>query len=847
MLVNATQREELRVAMVDGQKLYDLDIEVPSREQRKSNIYKGRITRIEPSLEAAFIDYGVQRHGFLPLKEISSEYFVRQPEPGERVQIKDVLREGQEIVVQVDKEERGTKGAALTTYMSLAGRFLVLMPNNPGAGGVSRRITGEDRDIVRQSLEELAPPEGMGCIVRTAGVGRGAEELRWDLDYLLRVWEAIKDVVVTRPAPFLIYQEGNAIVRALRDYYADDIGEILIDNPAVYQEAYEFMERVLPQSLRKLKHYDDDTVPLFTRFQIESQIESAFNHKVSLPSGGSIVIDHTEALTAIDINSARSTKGEDIEDTALNTNLEAAEEIGRQLRIRDLGGLVVVDFIDMGPQRNQRDVENKLRDAVRHDRARIQIGRISRFGLLELSRQRLRPSLEEATQSGCPRCNGTGNVRSVESLALAILRLVGEEARKERTAKVIAQLPMDVANYVLNEKRDWVQSIQDANGVAVVLIGNPDLETPNYSLRRVRDDEALLPENSGTSYKLLDPKPDPSVAFEEVRRPPKAEEAAVSGVLPSTPAPTPAPPPPPSVQPTLATRGPSLWQRLFGWLSPVPAAVPPERAPREVREHRRPQNRDRDRPRGGQNDQRGRERDRGPGGRNKSRGGRPQGGDNAAPKQMREPGAPAAAGTGTGRSRRSRNRRPSGQRPQGQEDGRSGGPRQEHQRQDSGNRRAEGNGSRDPQRTQGLERDQADRAPSRESPVERERAESRADFPQTEQANARADFRETERAEPRADFPQTERTGARTDFTQAAPVDAPATADSTAAAPPPYASDASPPSGAWDPPAAPVQRDPNPAPRPHVDGAEMRPAAVSQAGSDDAVVVAVDPADRQSG
>ena len=539
MLVNATQREELRVAMVDGQKLYDLDIEIPTREQRKSNIYKGRITRIEPSLEAAFIDYGVQRHGFLPLKEISSEYFVRQPEAGDRVQIKDVLKEGQEIVVQVDKEERGTKGAALTTYISLAGRFLVLMPNNPGAGGVSRRIQGEDRDVVRQSLEELAPPEGMGCIVRTAGVGRSTEELRWDLDYLLRVWEAIKQVVVTRPAPFLIYQEGNAIVRALRDYFSNDIGEILIDSQPVYQEAYEFMERVLPHNLRKLKYYDDQTVPLFTRYQIESQIESAFNHKVSLPSGGSIVIDHTEALTAIDINSARSTKGEDIEDTAFNTNLEAAEEIGRQLRIRDLGGLVVVDFIDMGPQRNQREVENKLRDAVRHDRARIQIGRISRFGLLELSRQRLRPSLEEATHGNCPRCNGTGNVRSVESLALAILRLVGEEARKERTAKVIAQLPLDVANYVLNEKRDWVQSVQDANGVSVILIGNPDLETPNYSLRRVRDDEATLPENAATSYKLLDPKPDPSAAYEEIRRPVKTEEAAVSTVLPATPAPTP--------------------------------------------------------------------------------------------------------------------------------------------------------------------------------------------------------------------------------------------------------------------------------------------------------------------
>lgn len=560
MLVNATQREELRVAMVDGQKLYDLDIEVPSREQRKANIYKGRITRIEPSLEAAFIDYGASRHGFLPLKEISSEYFTREPQDGERVQIKDVLKEGQEIVVQVEKEERGNKGAALTTFVSLAGRFLVLMPNNPGAGGVSRRITGEDRDIVRQSLDELQPPEEMGCIVRTAGVGRSTEELRWDLDYLLKVWDAIKSVVVTRPAPFLIYQEGNAIVRALRDYYSSDIGEILIDDSNVYKDAQDFMERVLPQSMRKLKLYEDPTVPLFTRFQIESQIESAFGHSVSLPSGGSIVIDHTEALTAIDINSARSTKGEDIEQTALNTNLEAAEEVARQLRIRDLGGLVVIDFIDMGPHRNQRDVESKLRESVRQDRARIQIGKISRFGLLELSRQRLRPSLEESTQSVCPRCNGNGVVRGVESLALAVLRLVGEEARKERTAKVIAQLPIEVANYVLNEKRDWVQTIQDNNDVAIVIVGDPGLETPNYAIRRVRDDELTNPENVGASYNLVEPKEDPTAPYSDAKPPPKPDVPAVTGVLPESPAPEP-------VKPKQTSAGRvSIWQRLFGWL-----------------------------------------------------------------------------------------------------------------------------------------------------------------------------------------------------------------------------------------------------------------------------------------
>jgi ribonuclease E len=636
MLVNATQREELRVAMVDGQKLYDLDIEVPSREQRKSNIYKGRITRIEPSLEACFVDFGVQRHGFLPLKEISNEYFVKQPESNDRVQIREVLREGQEIVVQVDKEERGTKGAALTTFISLAGRFIVLMPNNPGAGGVSRRIQGEERDTVRQSLEDLQVPDGMGCIVRTAGIGRTTEELKWDLDYLLRVWEAIKQVVVTRPAPFLIYQEGNAIVRALRDYFSNDIGEILIDNPTIYQEAVEFMERVLPHNIKKLKLYDDNTVPLFTRYQIESQIESAYGHKVQLPSGGSIVIDRTEALTAIDINSARSTKGEDIEETALNTNLEAADEVGRQLRIRDLGGLVVVDFIDMGPQRNQREVEDRLRAAVRHDRARIQIGKISRFGLLEMSRQRLRPSLEESTQSVCPRCSGAGNIRSVESLALAVLRLVGEEARKDRTAKVIAQLPMEVANYVLNEKRDWVQTLQEANGVQVVLLGNPDLETPNYTLRRVRDDELGLPENAGTSYKLVAPKPDISVAYEEIKKQPKTEEAAVSNVLPSTPAPTPAAPPPPVEEPprpvAVAPVAPvaqvgifmRLWAFLFGSGGGGEVPAPAKSADggdrnRPPRRDHRDRDRDRDREGDRERDSRGargdhrrdRDRDRG--------------------------------------------------------------------------------------------------------------------------------------------------------------------------------------------------------------------------------------------
>jgi len=580
MLVNATQHEELRVAMVDGQKLYDLDIEVPTREQKKANIYKGRITRIEPSLEAAFVDYGAERHGFLPLKEISSEYFIANPAPDSRINIKEVLREGQEIVVQVEKDERGTKGAALTTYVSLAGRFLVLMPNNPSAGGVSRRITGEERDVVRDSLEALNLPEHMGCIVRTAGVGRETEELRWDLDYLLRVWEAIKSVVVTRPAPFLIYQEGNAIVRALRDNFSNEIGEVLIDDPGVYKDAEEFMTRVMPQSLRKLKLYDDPGVALFNRFQIESQIESAYSHTVSLPSGGAIVIDHTEALTAIDINSARATRGEDIEQTAYNTNLEAAEEIARQLRIRDLGGLIVIDFIDMGPQRNQRDVENRLRESVRFDRARIQIGKISRFGLLEMSRQRLRPSLEESTQLVCPRCSGNGSVRSVESLALAVLRLVGEEARKDRTAKVIVLVPIEVANYILNEKRDWVQNIQDLNKVAVVIVGDPELDTPHYSIRRVRDDETQSPENAGTSYKLVQPREDPAAKYEHAKPPPKPETPAVTEILPATPAPEtsvvaekPAPPRAPR---------PSVFKRIWLWI--FGDEVPPARS----EEHRRP-------------------------------------------------------------------------------------------------------------------------------------------------------------------------------------------------------------------------------------------------------------------
>jgi ribonuclease E len=539
MLINATQEEELRVAMVDGQKLFDLDIEVPAKEQKKANIYKGKITRIEPSLDAAFINYGADRHGFLPLKDISREYFVKEPESGSRISIKDVLREGQDIVVQVEKEERGNKGAALTTFISLAGRFIVLMPNNPRAGGVSRRITGDDRDEIRDTLRDLEIPDGMGVIVRTAGVGRSNEELEWDLEYLMGIWDSIKSAVVTVGSPSLVFQDSNAVIRAIRDHLSSELGEILVDDENTCNEAREFMEHVMPHNLNKLKFYQDPT-PLFTRYQIESQIESAYAHTVHLPSGGSIVIDHTEALVSIDINSARATKGGDIEATALATNLEAADEIARQCRLRDLGGLLVIDFIDMGPQRNQKEVENRFRDAVRPDRARVQIGRISRFGLLEMSRQRLRPSLGESTHQVCPRCNGMGNIRGIESLALSILRLIGEEARKDQTAKVVAQLPVPVATYLLNEKREWIQQIEKRDNVQVILVASPTLDTPNYSIRRIRDDQTVLPENTGASYQLVNPD-EPLEDLSVSLAPPVEKEIPAVTAPPAPKAPMPQP------------------------------------------------------------------------------------------------------------------------------------------------------------------------------------------------------------------------------------------------------------------------------------------------------------------
>ncbi|AWN16994.1 Rne/Rng family ribonuclease [Salinisphaera sp. LB1] len=500
ILVNATQPEELRVAIVDGQKLHDLDIEVGSREQRKANVYKGRVTRVEPSLEAAFIDYGGNRHGFLPLKEVAKSYYEKADGNGQG-NGKATLSEGQEVIVQVEKEERGNKGAALTTYISLAGRYLVLMPNNPRAGGVSRRIEGEERNELREALNEVQVPEGMGVIVRTAGVGRCAEELQWDLDYLAHVWKAINDAADARKAPFLIYQESNVIIRALRDYLRDDIGEVVIDQPEIYETGREFMQQVMPHALNKLKQYTDET-PLFSRFQVESQIESAFEREVTLPSGGSIVIDHTEAMTSVDINSARATKGAGIEETAFNTNVEAAEEVARQLRIRDLGGLVVIDFIDMESAKNQREVENRLKQAAKADRARVQIGRISRFGLLEMSRQRLKPSLSEYSSQVCPRCLGRGSIRSVESLSLSILRLLEEEAMKPGTGRVIVQLPIPVASFLLNEKRSDLADVERRAKTRITLVPNNELETPHYEIRRVRGDQLTEEDNNAASYKI---------------------------------------------------------------------------------------------------------------------------------------------------------------------------------------------------------------------------------------------------------------------------------------------------------------------------------------------------------
>jgi ribonuclease E len=578
MLFNATQAEELRVAIVDGQKLIDLDIETAGKEQRKSNIYKGTITRVEPSLEAAFIDYGADRHGFLPFKEVARSNFRNGAETDPaRATIKDALREGQEVIVQIDKDERGTKGAALTTYMSLAGRYIVLMPNNPRGGGVSRRIEGEDRNELRELVAQLDVPSGMSVIARTAGIGRTLDELQWDLAYLLKLWEAIESAAKRESAPSLIYLESSLVIRAIRDYFSQDIGEILIDTPDIYDQARSFMAAVMPGNLDLIKHYRDD-VPLFSRFQIEHQIESAYSRQVTLPSGGAIVIDHTEALVSVDVNSARSTRGGDIETTAFNTNCEAADEIARQLRLRDLGGLIVIDFIDMENARNQREVETRLRDALHVDRARVQMGKISRFGLMELSRQRLRPSLGESAHIPCPRCHGTGFVRGIESTALHILRILQEEAMKENTGAVHAQVPVDVATFLLNEKRQDIQSIELRQKVNVVLVPNLHLETPNYTVTRLRHDELNASEPPAASYQLVAapeaPETLPGMPAERPQRP----QAAVQGITPEAPPPMPAPAPVAQPAPVAAAPAPaprSLFDKMFGWLSGKPATPAP--------------------------------------------------------------------------------------------------------------------------------------------------------------------------------------------------------------------------------------------------------------------------------
>ncbi len=579
MLFNATQSEELRVAIVDGQKLIDLDIEHAGKEQRKSNIYKGVITRIEPSLEAAFVDYGQERHGFLPFKEVARSYY--QNAADGRARIQDVLKEGQELIVQVDKDERGNKGAALTTLISLAGRYLVLMPNNPRGGGVSRRIEGEERDELRDVIAQLAVPKGMSIIARTAGIGRNVEELQWDLNYLTQLWTAIDGASAMQPGAYLIYQEGSLVIRAIRDYFSSDIGEILIDTPDIHEQAVQFMNHVMPGNVARVKLYQDE-IPLFTRFQIEHQIESAFSREVRLPSGGAIVIDHTEALVSVDVNSGRATRGSDIEHTAFNTNLEAAEEVARQLRLRDLGGLVVIDFIDMENQRNQREVENALREALHADRARVQTGKISRFGLLELSRQRLRPSLGETNHIPCPRCHGTGHIRGIESTALHILRITQEEAMKDDSAVIQVQLPVEAATFLLNEKRADIHKIEQRMGVEVVLIPNIHMETPNYNIVRIRHDD-LTEETTRASYKMVELPAEtlytPNAAEEaKAARP----EAAVKGITTGVSAPMTVEKPAEKIVPKI-----SLLARFRAWFGVSSAQTETDKAEEPRRDSNR--------------------------------------------------------------------------------------------------------------------------------------------------------------------------------------------------------------------------------------------------------------------
>ncbi len=598
MLINATQPEELRVALVDGQRLFDLDIESAGREQKKSNIYKCRVVRLEPSLEAAFVDYGAERHGFLPFKEISRSLF-KNKSADSRFNIKDELEVGQEFCVQVEKEERGNKGAALTTFISLAGRFLVLMPNNPKAGGVSRQIEGSDRADAREAMSGLEVPNGMGLILRTAGVGKSAEELQWDLDYLMSLWGSISQAAQDRSAPFLVYKESEVIIRAIRDYLRKDVSEIWIDDADVFDRAREFMEKVMPHNLPKLKLYKEND-SLFNRYQIEGQIETAFSRQVNLPSGGALIIDPTEALTSIDINSARATGGQDIEQTALNTNLEAADEVARQLRLRDLGGLVVIDFIDMMNSRNQREVENRLKDALKIDRARVQIGRISRFGLLEMSRQRLRPSLDESSHIPCPQCDGQGTIRGTDSLSLAVLRIIEEEAMKDSTARVIAELPVEAATFLLNEKRQAIRETEERLDVEIVIVPSTAMVIPHYRVQRVRLSEAEQNKDRKASYELAEKEETETRTHQDAGRKKPMEKPAVGQIVPDTPIPN-----------GKAAKGSGLISRLFGSLFGVPDE--PEVKKKEQgsdnrknqqRRRRPPRNRDRDRNRNRNNNKR---------------------------------------------------------------------------------------------------------------------------------------------------------------------------------------------------------------------------------------------------
>lgn len=598
MLINATQPEERRLAIVDGQKLVDFENEIEGREQRKGNIYKAIVTRVEPSLEACFVDYGEDRHGFLPFKEISKNYF-REGVDARSARIQDAIKDGDSLLVQVEKEERGNKGAALTTFVSLAGRYLVLMPNNPRGGGVSRRIEGEEREELKDAMDQLEYPKGMSLIARTAGIGRSANELQWDLNYMLKLWSAIDGAAQAGKGAFLIYQESSLVIRAIRDYFTADIGEILIDTDDIFDQAQQFMNHVMPESAARVKRYRDDA-PLFSRFQIEHQIETAFSRTVNLPSGGAIVIDHTEALVSVDVNSARATRGGDIEETATRTNLEAADEIARQMRLRDLGGLIVVDFIDMDESKNRREVETRLRDALRSDRARVQFSSISKFGLLELSRQRLRPALSEGSHITCPRCNGTGHIRDTESSALQILRMVQEESMKDNTAAVHVQVPVEVTSFLLNEKRTEITKIELKQRVTVLLVPNKHLETPNYRLERLRQDDPRL-ENYRASYTMIE-EPDDEVGITRREKAKAKQEPVIKGVLPDQPAPPPPPAPPvpaptPAVQAAAPVRAPEPaagsgflgWvKKLFGSAAPTPSPTPVQAMPAPQPEARAP-------------------------------------------------------------------------------------------------------------------------------------------------------------------------------------------------------------------------------------------------------------------